>query len=622
MSLSRSTTPIPIWRGRRLLFAGVFILVLGNFFNNDANISTYYNNNNSGAAAVWTPPSSSSALVTNGLTPSVCGKFSTPVPIFWKQFESEIKEAAVKNATWYHEDQNNNTQFTEWISELFQDHYQSYQVKRSAVHPPGLEVMMKVLKIISKRIDYLQNISLLAAPPLHILVTGGSVTAGIGCGANHIGLIEPRLMVEYTECAWPARLEHLLNRVLFDGEEVVKVSNLAVGGSNSEIGKTLLEYQLFPDSFEPPDIVIWSHAANDAHEKDKARAYYESIPGFVMAAHNLRVCDDHLPLVVMNEEFFAVHNDVSGAIYKASNWFGLMGISQRNVISQKIFANFNNNDYVNRIIGQKGAHPGMGGHIGASWTVFYNFVSAFIDACDYTRISSSLSSTPINSNDVKAKSIGPYNENDYGEISSEWKIHQDVIREMCLSEDASVSSSNNSTAATISSNQQKQPALCTYAFMVNRMTSVSTSEDVNKKLNEVLTSNTGWKAEGFPKRQPRAGFYAKETNAHFSLKIDVSMETKYMTIMSMKSYGDNFKNTNLEVDVTIQEKGASTSAETTKKSSKYEVTGYHETKTSIHVPHKFELPDGGAKKGDIIVVNFRLVSGSYFKIAGLAFCRH
>ena len=44
----------------------------------------------------------------------------------------------------------------------------------------------------------------------------------------------------------------------------------------------------------------------------------------------------------------------------------------------------------------------------------------------------------------KAKSIGPYKENDYGEISSEWKIHQDVIREMCLSEEVSVSSSNNS----------------------------------------------------------------------------------------------------------------------------------------------------------------------------------
>ena len=193
---------------------------------------------------------------------------------------------------------------------------------------------------------------------------------------------------------------------------------------------------------------------------------------------------------------------------------------------------------------------------------------------------------------------------------------------MCLSEEPFTSSSSiNSTAATISSNRQKQVSPCTYAFMANRMTSVSTSAAVDKKLKEVLTSNTGWKAEGFPIKQPRIGFYAKETNAHFSLEIDVSMETKYMTIISMKSYGDNFKGTNLEVGVTIQCKGGSTSAEATK-SSKYEVTGYHETKTSIHVPHKFALPGGGAKKGDIIVVNFHLVSGSYFKIAGLAFCRN
>ena len=626
------------------MFSGVYILVIVGFFKNVDILKNYtnynHNNNHDHAAAVWVPSSSSTALATthnvghvkSGLAPSVCEKFSAPVPIFWKQFEAEIKEAAVKDATWFQQDQNNNTKFREWIDELIQDHYQSYQVQRSAIHPPRLEVILKVLEIISKRINYLRRISLSAAPPLHILVSGGSLTSGMACGINHVGLNQPGWMRQYTECAWPARLEHLFNQVLFNGEEVVKVSNLAVGGANSEIGKVLLEYQLFPDSFQLPDIVIWSHAANDAQEKDKARAYFESIPGFVNAAHNLRMCDDHLPLVVMNEEFFGQHNDVSGAIYKASNWFGLMGISQRNVISHKIFANFDNDDYVNRIIGQKGLHPGMGGHIGASWTVFYNFISAFTDACDYTsstRISSSASPMPIiKSTDVTAKSVGPYKEKDYGNISSEWKTHQDKIREMCLSEEPFTSSSsiNNSTAATISSNHhhQKQLSPCTYAFMVNKMTTVSTSADVNKKMNEVLTSNTGWKAEGNLVKQPRAGFYAKETNAHFSLKIDVSMETKYMTIMSMKSYGDNFKDANLEVDVTIQRNKASTlsAEEATKKSSKYEVTGYHETKTSIHIPHKFELPDGGAKKGDIIVVNFRLVSGSYFKIAGLAFCRY
>ncbi len=621
----------------RFLIASVYILAIAGFFQWSHLSSALY--------AVWGVPSasSSSAPVTtlvghvkNGPAPSVCEKFSAPVPIFWKQFEAEIKEAAVKDATWFQQDQNNNTKFREWINELFQDHYQSYQVQRSAIHPPGLQVILKVLEIISKRINYLRRISLSAAPPLHILVSGGSLTSGMACGINHVGLSQPGWMRQYTECAWPARLEHLFNQVLFNGEEVVKVSNLAVGGANSEIGKVLLEYQLFPDSFQLPDIVIWSHAANDAQEKDKARAYFESIPGFVNAAHNLRICDDHLPLVVMNEEFFGQHNDVSGAIYKASNWFGLMGISQRNVISHKIFANFDNDDYVNRIISQKGLHPGMGAHIGASWTVFYNFISAFTDACDYTtstRISSSASASPmpiIKSTDVTAKSVGPYKENDYGNISSEWKTHQDKIREMCLSEEPFTSSSsiNNSTAATISSNHhhQKQLSPCTYAFMVNKMTTVSSSVDVNKKMNEVLTSNTGWKAEGNLVKQPRAGFYAKETNAHFSLKIDVSMDTKYMTIMSMKSYGDNFKDTNLEVDVTIQRNGASAlsaeAEEATKKSSKYEVTGYHETKTSIHIPHKYELPDGGATKGDIIVVNFRLVSGSYFKIAGLAFCRY
>lgn len=604
--------------GRRFLIVGVCILVLLGFLRNVHFIQHFI--------TVWVPSAASATTehhvdqMKKGGTLSACGAFSTSAPTFWKQFESKIKEAAVENATWFPENQNNSSEFHAWIDELFQDHYQSYQVRRSAIHPPGLEVTLKVLEIISKRVNYIRDNTLSAAPPLHILVTGGSLTSGMACGCNHLGLQSPGWMRQYTECAWPARLEHLFNRVLFDGEEVVKVSNLAVGGANSEIGKTLLEYQLFPDAFQQPDIVIWSHAANDAQEKDKAKAYFESIPGFVNAAHNLRICDDHLPMVVINEEFFGQQNDISGAIYKASNWFGLMGISQRNVISHKIFANFDNDDYVNSIIGLKGVHPGMGAHIGASWTVFYNFISAFTEVCDYTKGTSSMAL--INSSDVTAKSIGSYRENDYGDISSEWKQHQDDIREICmvLAQEALVSSSSNSSATATTNFSQQQESPCTYAFMVNAMTSVKSPRDLKKKMSEIMTSNTGWKAEGHIYRRPRTGFYAKKENAHFSLKIDSSMLTKYMAIMSMKSYGDNFKDTILEVDVRIERKGGSESIET--QTAKYEVNGYHDTNTSIHIPHKFELPDGGAKKGDSIVANFRLVNGSYFKIAGLAFCRY
>ena len=48
---------------------------------------------------------------------------------------------------------------------------------------------------------------------------------------------------------------------------------------------------------------------------------------------------------------------------------------------------------------------------------------------------------------VAAKKIGPYKENGYGDISSEWKKHQDKVREMCARQEQEVSTSNNETAA-------------------------------------------------------------------------------------------------------------------------------------------------------------------------------
>lgn len=152
---------------------------------------------------------------------------------------------------------------------------------------------------------------------------------------------------------------------------------------------------------------------------------------------------------------------------------------------------------------------------------------------------------------------------------------------------------------------------CSYAFMVNRMSSVTNAVDVDRKMNEVLVTNVGWKAEGNPVKQPRAGWYAKEADAHFVVKIDATHDIKFVTVMIMKSYGPNFVNTRLEVDFQMQS-GVNVT---------HNITGYHETKTSIHVPQKFELPNAGITRGESLLVEFRLVSGSYFKIAGLAFCR-
>lgn len=50
------------------------------------------------------------------------------------------------------------------------------------------------------------------------------------------------------------------------------------------------------------------------------------------------------------------------------------------------------------------------------------------------------------------------------------------------------------------------------------------------------------------------------------------------------------------------------------------IDGYHDIKTSVHFPHKIQIADGGAKAGDSVILNAKLVGGQEFKIAGLAFC--
>ena len=88
-----------------------------------------------------------------------------------------------------------------------------------------------------------------------------------------------------------------------------------------------------------------------------------------------------------------------------------------------------------------------------------------------------------------------------------------------------------------------------------------------------------------------------------------------MTIMSMKSWKTS-KETELKVSVQIiGSKHASSKKD-------YSISGYHEMQTSIHVPHKLELPGGGANKGDTILVDIELIGGDYFKINGLAFCAY
>ena len=154
--------------------------------------------------------------------------------------------------------------------------------------------------------------------------------------------------------------------------------------------------------------------------------------------------------------------------------------------------------------------------------------------------------------------------------------------------------------------------------MVNRMTGVSWPKDVNKELEPVLKSCNGWKATGFPIRQPRTGWYAEEANATFDQEYkNITLDSKFLTVLYLKSYSSGYKDSLLVVTMEVIHQGAGIG---TSVSSISEIKGYHESETSVHFPHKMELPGGGAQAGDTVRATFQLVSGSAFKIAGIALC--
>jgi hypothetical protein len=162
--------------------------------------------------------------------------------------------------------------------------------------------------------------------------------------------------------------------------------------------------------------------------------------------------------------------------------------------------------------------------------------------------------------------------------------------------------------------------------MVNRQTAVFRPDHVNDVLRAVLKSNDGWVAKGYPIRQPRTGWLAVKENATFSLHIvNVTAETNFLTILSMKSYGPTWVGTKLVVEARVAHVGNNNNNNNSNPNdttSSYEISGHHETKTSVLFPHKLQLPGGGAKVGDTIFVEAKLSGGSNFKISGMAFCTY
>ena len=127
----------------------------------------------------------------------------------------------------------------------------------------------------------------------------------------------------------------------------------------------------------------------------------------------------------------------------------------------------------------------------------------------------------------------------------------------------------------------------------------------------------GWTTEGFPIKKPRLGWIATKAKDSFHTEVtSTQLPIKYVTMMSMYSYGSKWAGSTLNLTIELHRKGDAFPTNVTS----HLVKGYHSDKTSIIVGHTFEVPEGGAEIGDKVRTNFVLVGGSTFRIQGLLYC--
>mmetsp|Transcript_12790 Transcript_12790/g.26120 ORF Transcript_12790/g.26120 Transcript_12790/m.26120 type:complete len:678 (-) Transcript_12790:370-2403(-) len=563
-------------------------------------------------------------------------------------------------------------EYTRWVDSIF-SFYTAPRLRRSVMRPAPPEEIIRIMKLAAeiKRHNALvvsddddDGDTTTKKRSLRVLALGGSVTVGVGCQwPDNLGMPKTRhWSIPGEKCSWPYHLERILDQVLFEGEEIVTIDNMANGGVSSEFGALAMEYQLFPDPDRVPDIVISAFSANDAQEPDSKKVFYEHLQNFVKAARHLRPCDNDAPLVIMLDDLYgdvppSVSLEQTGNIYMVSHWNNLMAVDYSGTVKYKILVE--DTTWAPLLSSNFQMHNGIGMHMGIAWTIVFNVLDSMVNVCNDAEITSIRRRDREHNREHDAEdnaeddpdnalglAIDPYllpnlekgeppiqqfgkvleKKGDPDSVRREFEENRNGTTKLCheLRE-------NNNKSQTSPSSSSSSSTKCSWSWFYNRFINFVNSKQVRNKMNEVLLFNDGWLAEGYPVRQPRSGWYTHSPNSVFSMKLEnIPASVNYVVILAMKSYSSKWVGSKLAISTTVVNDSVIPDTETNHASrvnwdgnedSIFRIDGYHKTRTSVHFPHKVPI-QGGASPGDSIIIDAKLTGGSEFKIAGIAFCQY
>lgn len=568
----------------------------------------------------------------------------------WQKYREKIYEASL------HPDDKDRVH-APWTRDLL-DLLSPRSLERGLRRAPNHRALQNIMKIIQTKLNDPQN-----APPLEVAIVGGSVTEGSGCDRLppnlNISSHAARPQIRGQPCAWPFRLQRLVDAIM--GEGVIRIHNLAVGGTNSALAVPVLDYWLFPQNSplleRGPDVIVNAYAANDnlpsadkrGDDTNTTGGYefflnggFKRAQDFIRTSLFSRPCQED-PLVLFVDEYLGnQHNFIIGELFRfeavdlLTDWYGTAGaVSSAQVVRRYIYANTREEIFSAQWTTRKwpwrvDVHFGMPGHVFIAWTVAYSMLTMALNFCEEETGRVGDHSALLDDNNKGADTNPRAIATDFVPANVLQLVEEEVpptLNTQLLVSDVATEWNNDATArktelekyCTDSSKTAAPTLPCSFAFVAAPMGTVRNAGALNGYMKQFVVKNDGWNGEQDMRNgwQNKLGYVAGTPGASVLLRIDKTPNSvKTITLHTLKSYGEKWAESKAKFSLQWNHEESGT-----KYSTSFEILGYHNQTTSIAYPFVLDLgPDHIAEKGSTLDLQIDLVGGTTFKINSMMIC--
>jgi hypothetical protein len=252
-------------------------------------------------------------------------------------------------------------------------------------------------------------------------------------------------------------------------------------------------------------------------------------------------------------------------------------------------------EYVHPLLSSKWVlHPGLGFHIGMSWTMLFNTVQAFIQTCQ-----------SINATSSEGTEGSEEAEEWTSKVQDPLSEHL-IINRMGKKWRSRYASFDTDCQARVRSNTT---SVCEYAWIPSHITNVSSEDRLAHAIEPYIVESANWNITN-------GGIFAVKTGAYLKLRYqNLTQPSNAIFLMYIRSNQQEFDESKIVVHTEVH-----TTEEAVRSGVPVTLEGHHEPWSTVFYSKVIDLAKSRALPGDSMKVTFQLVEGQYFHLKGVAIC--